>query len=113
ASPCPALRERASIRFRQPQHSLGDVRQDQLPADRRDARDLDLAEKPLDMKFARIAHAAMRQDRCLAGAVPAATLKRNSYGHSWVWDVSATFPSPGLDADLDFRAPAVRLAGAP
>src|ERR1700694_1001338 len=46
------------------------MRQDQLPADRRDARDLDLAEKPLDMEFAGIAHPAMGQDRGLAGAVP-------------------------------------------
>ena len=59
-----------SVRFRQSEHALGDVRQDQLRADRGDAGDLDLAEETLDMEFARVAHAAMRQDRGLAGAVP-------------------------------------------
>src|SRR2546423_530693 len=60
----------ASVGFRQPQDALGDVRQDQLPADRGDAGDLDLAKKPLDVEFAGIAHAAMGQDRGLASAVP-------------------------------------------
>src|SRR5271169_5210096 len=59
-----------SIRLWQAEDALGDVGQDQLRADRRDAGDLDLATIALDMVLAGIAHAAMGHDRGLAGAEP-------------------------------------------
>ena len=66
----PPARSRINlIRFRQAEHALGDVAQDQLRADGRDAGDLDLAEIALDMVLAGVAHAAMGHDRGLAGAV--------------------------------------------
>jgi hypothetical protein len=43
------------------------MKQDQLGADRRDARDQDLAQIALDMIFLGVAEAAMGHDRLLAG----------------------------------------------
>src|SRR5215469_6727845 len=57
-----------SVRFWQPQHPLGDMAQNQLGADRRDAGDLDFAEITFDVVFTSVPHAAMRHDRGLAGA---------------------------------------------
>src|SRR6185436_5633636 len=53
----------------QPQHALGNVAQDELLADRRDARDHDLAQEAFDVKLLGVAVAAMREDRPLAGVV--------------------------------------------
>src|SRR5207302_8760412 len=57
-----------SIRFRQPQHALADMRQDQLRHHRRDAGDLGFAEIALDVEFLGVAHPAMGQHRGLASA---------------------------------------------
>src|SRR5256885_13918134 len=59
----------ASVALGQAEHALGDVAQDQLLADRRDAGDHDLAQEALDMELLGVAIAAMGQDRALAGLV--------------------------------------------
>src|SRR5829696_3279813 len=56
-----------SIGFRQAEHPLGDEVQDHVRADRSDARNEAFAEVALDRVLLRIAHAAMGQDRLLAG----------------------------------------------
>jgi 3-oxoacyl-[acyl-carrier protein] reductase len=58
---------KASIGFRQAEHPLGDETQDELAADRRDARNHDLAQIPLDVKFLGVAESPMGHDRLLAG----------------------------------------------
>src|SRR4051812_23608379 len=57
----------------QSQDALGDVAEDQLLADRRDARDHDLAQEAFHVKLLGVAVAAMRQDRALAGVVGVAS----------------------------------------
>src|SRR5258708_112875 len=59
----------ASVALGQAEHALGDIAQDQLFADRRDARDHDLAQEALDMELLGVAVAAMGQDGALAGLV--------------------------------------------
>src|SRR5882757_7631247 len=56
-----------SIRLRQAEHLLGDEAQDQLRADRGDARDEGLAQVTLDMEFLGVAEAAMGHHPLLAG----------------------------------------------
>src|ERR1700761_8545949 len=56
-----------SIRLRQAEHFLGNEAQDQLRADRGDARDQRLAKITLDMEFLGITEAAMGHHRLLAG----------------------------------------------
>src|SRR5262245_60063480 len=53
----------------QPQHAFGDEALDELGADRRDARDQDLAQVALDVILLRIAVAAVRHHRLLARVV--------------------------------------------
>ncbi len=57
----------ALVRLRQAQHLFGDEAENQLRADRRDARDHHLAQITLDMVFLGVAEAAMGHDRLLAG----------------------------------------------
>src|SRR6266851_6615658 len=59
----------ASVALGQAEHALGDVAQDQLLADRRDARDQDFAQEALDMELLGVAVAAMGQDGAFAGLV--------------------------------------------
>src|ERR1700733_718671 len=49
-----------SIRFRQAQHLLGNKAENELRADRRDARDQGFTQVTLDVKFLGVAEAAMR-----------------------------------------------------
>src|SRR5260370_17082770 len=56
-----------SIRLRQAQHFLGNKTENELRADRRDARDQGFAQIALDMKFLGIAEAAMGHHGLLAG----------------------------------------------
>src|SRR4030081_2070125 len=65
-SPTPVIKL-ISIRLRQAEHFLGNKTQDQLRADRRDARDQGLAQIALDVKFLGVAEAAMGHHRLLAG----------------------------------------------
>src|SRR6185312_12254434 len=58
-----------SVALGQAQYALGDIAQDQLLADRRDARDHDLAQEALDVELLGVAVAAMGQDRPFAGVV--------------------------------------------
>src|SRR5215831_19483745 len=58
---------RRSIGLWQLQHLLGDVAQDELARDRRDARDHHLAQQPLHVEFLGVTHAAVGKDRRLAG----------------------------------------------
>ena len=59
---------RRSIGFGQIQYALGNVGQNHLPADRRDAGNHDLAQIAFDMIFLGVAESAMRQNRLLARA---------------------------------------------
>src|SRR5258708_11784649 len=59
----------ASVALGQAEHALGDVAQNQLLADPRDARDQDFAQEALDMELLGVAVAAMGQDGALAGLV--------------------------------------------
>src|ERR1700730_15394121 len=56
-----------SIRLRQAQHLLGDETENELRADRGDARDQGFAQVTLDVKLLGVAEAAMGHDRLLAG----------------------------------------------
>src|ERR1700682_4115871 len=56
-----------SIRLRQAQHPLGNKTENELRADRGDARDQRLAQIALDMKFLGVAEAAMGHYGLLAG----------------------------------------------
>src|SRR5690606_20969517 len=55
-----------SVGFRELEHALGDVREDELRADGGDARHHDLAHEALDMEFLGVAHAAVGHHRTLA-----------------------------------------------
>src|SRR5882757_1135395 len=57
----------SSIRLRQAEHFLGHKTQDQLRADRGDARDQGFAQVTFDMEFLGVAEAAMGHHRLLAG----------------------------------------------
>src|SRR5258708_12717674 len=59
-----------SIRLRQAQHFLGNKTENELRADRRDARDQGFAQIALDMKFFGIAEAAMGHHALFAGVKP-------------------------------------------
>src|SRR5688572_6156438 len=63
----PASGPAMSVGLRQAEDLLGDVAEDQLRADRRDARDHHLAKVALDVVLLRIAIAAVRHDGGLAG----------------------------------------------
>src|SRR5882757_9579962 len=63
-SPTPMIKL-ISIRLRQAEHFLGNKTQDQLRADRRDARDQGFAQIALDVEFLGIAEAAMGHHRLL------------------------------------------------
>src|ERR1700760_1276205 len=56
-----------SIRFRQAQYLLGNKAENELRADRRDARDQGFTQVTLDVKFLGVAEAAMGHDSLLAG----------------------------------------------
>src|ERR1700686_4038592 len=56
-----------SIRFRQAQHLLGDETENELGADRGDARDQGFAQLALDMKFLGVAKTAMGHHGLFAG----------------------------------------------
>src|SRR5258707_10183649 len=68
-SPTPVIKL-ISIRLRQAEHFLGNKAQDQLRADRRDARNQGFAQIAFDMKFLGIAEAAMGHHRLLARLKP-------------------------------------------
>src|SRR5690242_5165606 len=57
----------SSIRLRQPQHLLGDKAENELRADRRDARDQRLPQIALDVILLGVTETAMRHHRLLAG----------------------------------------------
>src|SRR6267378_1234674 len=69
-SPTPVMKIMAvcfSIRLRQTQHLLGDKTENELRADRRDARDQGFPQITLDVIFLGVTEAAMRHDSLLAG----------------------------------------------
>src|SRR4051795_9976544 len=57
----------SSIRLRQAEHLLGDEAENELRADRRDARDQGFPQIALDVIFLGVAEAAMRHDGLFAG----------------------------------------------
>src|SRR3954452_24304313 len=57
----------SSIRLRQAEHLLGDEAENELRADRRDARDQGFPQIALDVIFLGVAEAAMGHDRLFAG----------------------------------------------
>src|SRR3954447_9692824 len=57
----------SSIRFRHAEHLLGNKAENELRADRGDARDQRFPQVALDVIFLRISEPAMRHDRLLAG----------------------------------------------
>src|SRR5689334_18559645 len=57
----------SSIRLRQAEHLLGDEAENELRADRRDARDQGFPQIALDVIFLRITEAAMRHDGLFTG----------------------------------------------
>ena len=59
-----------SVRPGQAERALGDVVEREMLADRGEVEHDDLAHQPLDVELARIAHAAMRRHRLLAGLEP-------------------------------------------
>src|ERR1700730_11656395 len=58
-----------SVRLRQAQHLLGDKTENELRADRRDARDQGFAKVTLDVKLLGVTKTAMGHNRLLAGGI--------------------------------------------
>src|SRR5882672_230413 len=85
-----------SIRLRQAEHLLGDETENELWADRGDARDQRLAQIALDVEFLGVAEAAMGHDGLLAGVEAGLSreifrrIGRRSARHAHGWELRLT-----------------------